>query len=74
MNATTILFLLPAIWASYLINGDPTGLEDIDIKECEFHIKDLGECVNVSELTTFGNFYGVGYELAEFTFAKYTKL
>lgn len=35
---TTETELMPAHWANYLINGDPSGMEDNDITRCDEHI------------------------------------
>ena len=32
---------LPAHWASYIVNGDPSGLDDYDIEECERYLHEL---------------------------------
>ena len=63
-------YRLPSIWASYLINDDPSGIESADIEQCDKYTKDLGTCIEVSEETHFGQFKGIGYDLAEYTFRK----
>lgn len=60
---------LPAHWASYLINGDSSGMYEEDIARCNNDTKDLGICVDVSENTFFGRYAGLGTEVAEYTFA-----
>lgn len=59
---------LPEFWACYLINGDSSGMNDDDIKQCDEYTKDLGNCTEVSEDSHFGRFKGIGHTLAEFTF------
>lgn len=38
----TYRFTAPSHWASYLINGDATGLEDDDIARCDEWVDCLG--------------------------------
>ena len=68
MKPTFETYDLPAHWASYLINGDCSGLEPEDIELCDTKTKDLGSCVDVSEDTFFGQFNGLGCDLATYTF------
>lgn len=36
----TVTYILPSHWASYLINGDSSGLSDADKRECdEWHTR-----------------------------------
>ena len=37
----TVTYTAPAEWASYLINGDASGLEDNDIAECDAWLEDI---------------------------------
>lgn len=65
---------LPTYWASALINADNSGLEDQDIKELDewqANNTDLGYCAEVSEDNFFGQFNGLGTDLAEYTFIKH---
>lgn len=50
-----IEFPLPANWASYLVNGDGSGLVDSEITEiCDFiESKQLGGCLSCSEESWF---------------------
>ena len=70
MNKKIIVdeYTLPAIWACYLINGDPSGLSDEDIAQCDRDTKDLGRCVSCSEESWFGSYKGIGHDLATFQF------
>jgi hypothetical protein len=49
MNTTE--YLLPSHWASYLINGDASGLEDEEIKEIDswYESEGVRSCVGVEE-------------------------
>lgn len=48
---TNITFTLPAYWASYIINGDSSGMDDSDIEECDAFMERNGNphFVDVSE-------------------------
>lgn len=59
---------MPAIWASYLINSDPSGLNEDEIKQCDNYCDDLGTCIEVSESTFFGIFKGIGTDMATYKF------
>ena len=61
-------YTLPAYWASYLTNGDASGMTDEEIAQCDEYTKDLGSCVDVSREMNFGQFKGIGHELAEYKF------
>lgn len=61
---------LPAIWASYLVNCDSTGLEQADIDQCDRDTNDLGLCVDVLDNEYFGQYKGIGHTLATFKFRK----
>lgn len=61
----------PAFWASYLINDDPSGLDQADIDLCDNVTKDFGYCVAAfsdDDQTFFGQFKGIGCDLCEYTF------
>lgn len=50
----------PSYWASYLINGDASGLEDAEQAECDRWFAGLGDgwdVVDCSEEGHFGRFY-----------------
>jgi len=57
MKLTTITLLLPTPWASYLINGDASGLREGEIESIERalveHGVTSGECYSVSEESEF---------------------
>lgn len=61
---------LPEHWASYLINGDSSGMEQIDINQCDKDTKDLGTCIGVDEGVFFGQYRGFGCNLLTFIFRK----
>jgi hypothetical protein len=50
----------PAYWASYLINGDASGMENAEIAECDSWYDSLGKgwsVVSCGEEEFFGRFY-----------------
>ena len=64
-------YVLPVYWASALINGDDSGLEDDEIKEIAAFCKGLGPCVDVSEEEEFSctnDANDMGGAVATFTF------
>jgi len=64
-------YVLPVYWASALINGDDSGLEDDEIKEINAFCKGLGPCVDVSEEEEFSwtnDANDMGGAVATFTF------
>ena len=65
----TIEINLPSIWASYLVNGDSSGLEQSDIDQCDKTISGFGYCVDCDcENNFYGTFQGLGHNLCKFTF------
>ena len=70
----------PAYWASALINGDESGMEESEVSEMEAWLKaeDLTEadCVDCGEESGFGQFYfrvqgrNLGCDLVGYTFHK----
>lgn len=46
-------YTLPAYWASYLINGDCTGMDDSEIAEVDEFCSDKGYCVGCSDEEEF---------------------
>ena len=76
----TVTFTLPTHWASPLVNGDESGLEDEDTQALEAFVNDMVRtygschCVDVSEDTEFMRWhdaaqYGVlACDVATFTF------
>lgn len=64
---------LPAYWASYLINGDSTGLEEEEIKEVDAFLErnGLGCCIDVDneqEFSWANDANQLGGAVADFTF------
>jgi hypothetical protein len=60
-----------AHWASYLINGDASGLEDEDQRQADAWLEyvGLGDPVDVRELGfTWNVWQGLSGEAAEYTF------
>lgn len=72
MNTET--FILPAYWASYLINGDASGISDEDKAECDAFLKRNpgGSCVDVGEqyFSHRNDATTLGGDVAEYTFLK----
>lgn len=46
-------YILPAHWASYLINGDASGYTDEEAMEIEDFCNDLGPCIDVTDEEEF---------------------
>lgn len=69
---TTATYSMPAHWASYLINGDASGLDDDDIAQADAAIKDigLGSPVDVSEsdFRRGGDYGSLAGDYADYTF------
>ena len=63
-------FVLPAYWASYLINNNASGLNDTDKANCDNWRKENnpGNCVDCSDESFFGTFNGLGCDLLQYTF------
>lgn len=66
--ATLNTVKLPSLWASYLINNDPSGLTDEEIAQCDADTKGLGHCVDVSEDDEFEPYRGIGQNVSVYTF------
>lgn len=67
----TVTYTLPSYWASYLINGDASGLEDAETKEIDGFCADLGPCLDVSDEEEFSwhnDANSLGSSVATFTF------
>jgi hypothetical protein len=71
----TVTYILPAYWASALVNDDYSGLEELDHQEIEkflfAHKGDIGTCVGVSEDQYFSHTndaHTLAGDVAEFTF------
>jgi hypothetical protein len=59
MTLETIVYTLPASWASALINNDESGLEIDDIVQLNWFMKGegLGSPINVSDGEEFDSFH-----------------
>lgn len=68
MAKTIKNFLLPTNWASYLINGDSSGLDEFDIVICDDYCKDFGTCFSVSEDSFTARFQGLITSVSEYSF------
>lgn len=57
-------FTAPSAWASYLFNGDSSGLEDSDIRACDRWIDrlNLGDPVDCEE-AGFLRYHDASYEM-----------
>ena len=69
----TEIYTLPAYWASYLINGDDSGLTSLERKEidCWCRGNNVGNCLDCSEEAEFawGNdATDLGGDVLDFTF------
>ena len=42
MSFDAVKYRAPSAWASYLINGDASGIDDADIAACDAWIKRVG--------------------------------
>lgn len=73
---TTETYTLPIYWASYLINGDASGLEDNEQEEIDawMESEQPGSCVDVGEDYWFSSYNdartGLAGDVAEYTFLK----
>lgn len=62
-------FTGPACWASYLINGDASGLEDEEREECDRVTEGLGHCVDAIDVGFLSRpDYGMAGECCEYRF------
>lgn len=73
MRIRTETYTLPAHWASYLINGDGSGMESAEVAEVDSWLAarpELGSCVDCGEeeFTTHGDDGNLGGDRAKFTF------
>jgi hypothetical protein len=73
----TITYILPAHWASALINGDESGFTDEESEALEAWLtyENAGSCFDVSFVPFFSSthdarFYVLACDCLEFTFAK----
>lgn len=66
---------LPALWASYLINNDPSSLTEEDREEIEYIFQHLNEflgssfcdILSVHDCPFYGRFNGVGRDMLYYT-------
>lgn len=62
---------LPVYWASAIINGDDSGLNDWDVEHMNAEITAIADAgmivVDVSEDTFFGRYGGLGCDMATYT-------
>ena len=71
-------YSLPAYWASYLINGDSSGMEDTEQAECDAFLSGLPygwSCVDVSEESDFRHSNDAGTlagDCADYSFIRET--
>jgi len=72
-----ITYILPAHWASALVNGDESGLSDEESEALEAWLthENAGSCFDVSFVPFFSSthdarFYVLACDCLEFTFAK----
>ena len=75
MTIKTETFELPIYWASYLVNGDDSGLEDREIAEIDSFLDSIPGwyCVGVGEGSYFSysnDASSLGGDVAEFIFHK----
>lgn len=72
----TEIYSLPSYWASYLINGDASGMGDDDQADCDAFLASLPwgwSCVDVSEETDFRHSNDAGTlagDCADYTFIR----
>ena len=73
MPIETIDFVLPVYWASYLINGDDSGISEKERAEIDSFVAgvEVDGCLDVSEESYFSwwnDATGLGGDVATFTF------
>ena len=72
----TETYSLPVYWASYLINGDASGMEDEEQAECDSFLASLPygwDCVDVSEESDFrhsNDATNLGGDCADYSFMR----
>ncbi len=69
----TAEYTLPTYWASYLVNGDASGLEDSEQAEIDRWLSDMepGECVDMLDDSHFAHCNDasrMGGDVATYTF------
>lgn len=64
----TVKIDLPSRFATWLINGDCSGLDCTDIEQCERSTKGLGACVSCSEEEFCSKYNGLLDSMLEYTF------
>lgn len=75
VDESVVYYTLPVYWASYLINGDATGLEDGEQERIDAFLRkhDLADAIDVSEDSWFAwrNDAGtLGGDVATYTFPR----
>lgn len=82
MKLNTETYSLPAYWASYLVNGDASSMEEAEQAQCDRFVADkgLGGCLNCSDESSFSRFHDAQYitgfvaaDVLDFTFPVLTK-
>lgn len=70
----TVTYSMPVYWASYLINGDASGIDDDEIAEADAAIEDIGlgapVDVGESEFRHSGDYGHLAGDYADYTFHK----
>jgi len=71
------VYTLPEYWASYLINGDHSGLEDADLNKieefltrCKLHYWNCVSCSEESWYQNANDASSLGGNVLEYTFLK----
>lgn len=75
MNIQTETAILPIYWASYLIYGDASGLEDSEQAEIDAWLPEGWNCTDVGEayFAPRNDATDLGGDVAEYTFIVYPK-
>lgn len=73
----TETYSMPIYWASYLINGDASGIDDDDIVQADAAIEDIGlgapVDVSESEFRSRGDYGRLAGDYADYTFLRRTE-
>lgn len=74
---TTVTYSMPVYWASYLINGDASGIDDDEIKQADAAIEDIGlgapVDVSDSDFRHRGDYGSLAGDYADYTFLDHGK-
>lgn len=69
--------IAPAYWASYLVNGDASGMEEDELAKCDkwlaHQTKEGWRVVSCEGESFIGRFQGMQTELVEYTLHRTTK-